>query len=33
VDDIVDSLAQRTAGRDNVECPEETGILTFRKLV
>jgi hypothetical protein len=29
VDDVVDSLSQRAAWSDYVECPEEPGILAF----
>ena len=33
VDDAVDPLAQRRAGRDHVECPQQSGIETGLKLV
>ena len=33
VDDVVDPLAQRSAGRDHVERPQEPGILTRLQLV
>ena len=33
VDDVVDPLAQRAAGGDDVECSEKPGILPFRQLV
>ena len=33
VDDVVDPLAQGAARRDDVEGPEEPGILPFRQLV
>ena len=33
VDDVVDSLAQRAAGSDDVQGPEKPGILSFGQLV
>jgi len=33
VDDVVDPLAERSAGCDNIQCSDQPGILTFRKLM
>ena len=33
VDDVVDALAQGATRRDDVQGPQEPGILTFRQLV
>ena len=33
VDDVVDSLAQRAARCDDVEGPQQPGVLPFRKLL
>ena len=33
VDDVVDSLTQGAARRDDVEGPQKPGVLTFRQLL